>query len=535
LAALFSVAHVGIFRALGYPLSARMFALVHRFADMRSSIDQRLNAGFVTALVITPLLFLLLARLRPRVLDRPRPRAAVVALAVVWVVAGLALRAQTVPDSWRRRAGKNPHKEMLASIASLALFDQRARIGQSYPPEFLDDFKPAAARALPPVADFAPRNVIVVVLESVAAQYLSLYGASYDTTPRLVAESRNAVVFDRFYANAGYTFQSLVPIAYSVYPGLPWQYRTDTVAPLPPGLAGVLRGRGHRTAFLAAANPEWGGMDWKARDAGFEEVLGPVELGGPQASSWGTEDGALIDGLVRWIDKDPARPFFALAWTDQTHDPYTLSKETPPVDFLDEKRVPHGQMFERYLNAIRQADHHLGRLFAHLRAKGIADDTLVVVTGDHGEGFGHEHGILSHGLALYDECQRVPMVIWNPKLFSSPRRVAAAGAHVDLNPTIAHLLAVPPHPSWQGASLFSPDNPGRAYMALEVAGFKFAVVDDRYKYILHVADGYEQLFDLIDDPREQEDRSGRDPARSAAMRARISAFIDSEERALKSR
>jgi arylsulfatase A-like enzyme len=192
----------------------------------------------------------------------------------------------------------------------------------------------------------------------------------------------------------------------------------------------------------------------------------------------------------------------------------------------------HGDMFNRYLAALRQADHHLGRLFAALRARGLADDTLVVITGDHGEAFGEPHDVVSHGNGLYDECQRVPMILWNPRLFPGGRRDARVGAHVDINPTIAHLLNVTPASNWQGASLFSPDHPGRAYMMVDLSGYQFAVADAGHKYILHATAGFDRLFDLKADPLEQRDIARAQPQRAAELRSRISAFVHAEERYL---
>jgi glucan phosphoethanolaminetransferase (alkaline phosphatase superfamily) len=532
-AAAYAFVNVGIFKAVGQPLSARMIALVGRFGDLRSSITAHSDVGLAAATVAAGLA--MLAFVHPRLAGgRPHGAAAVVLMvaATVWVGCGMALRARAEPDSWVRVAGQSPHRVMVASIASWAFSDRRLNVAGPFPPEYLDDFKPAVERPRPALPQFArpPRNVILVVLESTAARYLSVYGSPHDTTPNLVAESRNALVFDRFYANVGYTYRSMVPLVFSVYPGLPWSYRSDMDPPIPPGLAGVLKGRGYRTAFLAAANPEWGGMDWMATTAGAERVLGPAELGGPSASSWGTEDGVLIDGLVRWIDADRSRPFFAVAWTDQTHDPYTLDAGTKPVDFLDETKVRHGDLLERYLNALRQADRHLGRLFEALRSRGLADDTLVVITGDHGEAFGDVHEVFSHGTGMFDECQRVPLILWNPRLFAGGRRDAQrVGAHVDLNPTLAHVLGVDPPATWQGASLFSPDHPGRAYMLTDLAGYQFAVTDGRYKYVLHPTGGFERLYDLRDDPLEQRDESKNRADVAGRMRARISAFVHAEE------
>src|SRR5262249_39089094 len=148
----------------------------------------------------------------------------------------------------------------------------------------------------------------------------------------------------------------------------------------------------------------------------------------------------MIDGLIQWIDKNRDKPFYAVAWTDQTHHPYTLAHDTQAIDFFDETKLPQGELLERYLNAIRQADRHLGRLLEALREKGLADDTLVVITGDHGEAFGSPHDVMGHGAALFDENLRVPLMLWNPRMFPKPERSAEPGGHVDLNPTLLHLL-----------------------------------------------------------------------------------------------
>jgi len=302
---------------------------------------------------------------------------------------------------------------------------------------------------------------------------------------------------------------------------------------MPAGLASLLKQRGYRTAFFAAGDPEWGGMDYMAKKAGMDEVFGPNELGGRMASSWGTEDGIVVDGLLKWIDADRERPFFTVIWTDQTHDPYVLSADTKPIDFLDEKSVTNGVRLERYLNTIHQADYHLGRLFAHLRQRNIADDTLMIVTGDHGETFGNIHNVTGHGSSLFDEGLRVPLMMWNPRLFPSPRRSSQVGGHVDINPTLAHLMGIEPPPGWQGASLFSEDHCGRVYLLADMSDIEFGVREGRYKYMLYVNGGFERLYDLEEDPQEHHDVSAQHPDVTAQLRDRVSAFVHAEERYIK--
>jgi arylsulfatase A-like enzyme len=536
IAAIFAVANIAIVHTLGYPLNARMLALAGRFTDLRSSMFEQASVGLVAGMVAAPLVFILASLWRFRIAPSRKIVAGIMALAICWISFGLVLRARAEPGAWEIRAGHNPHREFLGTLASRLLFDRRVELVGPYPAADMDDFKPAADRALPPLPRFSPppRNVIMVVLESTAAQYLSLYGASFDTTPNLVAESAHGMIFDRFYSHVGYTYCARMPLFFSVYPGLPWCYCYPDTRPIQPALPALLAQRGWRTALFTAADPEYDQLKYIAADAGLKEIFGPEELGGRMASSWGTEDGILIDGLIKWIDADKShKPFYAIAWTDQTHHPYTLSADTKPIEFVKADSMAHAEEFNRYLNAIRQADRHLGRLFQALRDRHLADDTLVVITGDHGEAFGDLHDVMGHGGGIYQENLRVPMMLWNPRLFPAGQRSQTPGGHVDINPTLAHLLGIAPPAHWQGASLFSPDHPNRVYLLADRSDYEFAVTDGRYKYALYQTDGFEKLFDLENDPHEQHDILSVHGDLTAEMRQRVSAFVHSEELFLK--
>jgi lipoteichoic acid synthase len=536
LAALYAVINVGVYGYLHRPLNARMFELVGRLDNMRSSIAAQCGIGLMIWLLATPAMYLLLASSKaPRFLQRRSVRGTVLVLAVVWICTGLALLSHTEPDSKKRREARNPHYEILASTFQELFSSHRANLGGAFPPEYLDDFKLAAEREYPRLATQGPRpkNVIVIVLESVAAQYMSVYESQFDTTPNLSAEAENAMVLDRGYSQSGWTYLSRLPLLYGVAPGLPWT-NGWRVVDQSTGLAKILRNeRGYRTAFFSGGDPDWDGMYWTAREAGMAEVFGPKELGGRMASSWGTEDGILVDGLIRWIDSDPNRPFYAMMWTDQTHHPCTLAHDTQPIDFLDENKTPNGELLERYLNALRQADRHLGRLFAALRQRNLADDTIVVITGDHGEAFGDTHEqMVGHGGGLYEENIRVPLIFWNPRLFPTSQRSDRPGGHIDINPTLAHMLDIHPPGTWQGASLISNDHPGRAYSMASGIDYQFGVTDGRFKYIVDIDGGYERLYDLKTDPHEQTDVAAQHRQVANEFHNRLGAFVQDEQRYL---
>jgi arylsulfatase A-like enzyme len=537
IAALYAVVNVGVYRHLRQPLNLRLLSLVGNPADLSSSLKAHSDPGVLAGAALAPLAFGLIVGRKRRALRFGRwAKLAIVAVALTWIACGAALLARTPPDAWQRRAGRNPHRAMLAS-----LFSRRGGAGvlgtldETYPSEYLADFRLAGQLPPPPpLPQFIPppKNVILIVLESTSAQYLSLYGSPYATTPTLLAESRNALVFDRFYAHIGYTFCSMMPLIEGVHPGLPWLYQPACPRPTPPGLASLLKSRGARTAFFSVADPDWFGIGSTVEGAGFDAVYGPREMHGPQASSWGTEDGVGVTALLDWIAAGPSdQPFFAMLWTDQTHDPYTLEQGAQPTAFVDPRAFSKAPDLNRYLSAIRQADRHLARLFDALRRRGLADDTLVVITGDHGEAFGDLHpDNLSHGSSLFDESLRVPLILWNPRLFPQGRRITdRVGGHQDVLPTIAHLLNITPPSDWQGASLLGPDHPGRVYLQADRISRQFGLTDGRWKYMLFAEGKYECLYDLQADPQERLDVSSDHPALVAEFRSRVSAQLRTEE------
>ena len=164
----------------------------------------------------------------------------------------------------------------------------------------------------------------------------------------------------------------------------------------------------------------WSGPAWatssKTRVTTRSRITGRWE--GATLTSWGTEDRLLFERLIRFIDEKPGQPFYAFCWTDQTHDPYKLGPTWKKIDFFGQQ-VParHAYDLGRYLNVLRQVDQHLAELFRALRDRGLANDTLVVITGDHGEAFSNPHDQRGHGFTAYQEDVNVPLILWNPRLF----------------------------------------------------------------------------------------------------------------------
>ncbi len=343
-------------------------------------------------------------------------------------------------------------------------------------------------------------------------------------------------MFENFYAHAPYTFCSFMALNFFIYPGMPWRYAPgDTFArngprALPPTLASMLKKRGARTAYLNNGDLEWAGMGWVLKDQGYDIIEDCRAMGGATLTSWGAEDRVLFERLIRFIDEKPEQAFYALCWTDQTHDPYAVGPTSKAIDFFGEQApTRHAEDLGRYLNVLHQLDQHLANLFRALRDRGLAEDTLVVITGDHGEAFGDPHDQRGHGFTAYQEDVNVPLILWNPRLFPGGQRVETVGGHVDLGATLADLLGFQPSEEWQGHSMFDPARPQRAYYLASIGEYLFGVRDRKWKYTFEATSGREFLTDLTVDPDESKNVAALQPDLCREFRHRVAAWVDFED------
>ena len=189
------------------------------------------------------------------------------------------------------------------------------------------------------VVNRPPPNVILLVLESVAARWTGLSGGLYDSTPNLKAESSRGIVFDNFYALVGRSSNALAAMLLSDYPKLDFHDFTEEFPDATTtSLAAVFRDRGYRTAFVTPSDLSWAGWDAFVRTRGFDDVHDYRSFPCSEpVSSWGVEDRCMVDDVIEFIDRDPTRPFFVMGWTQQTHHPY---EPTPGVPFLKLLREP---------------------------------------------------------------------------------------------------------------------------------------------------------------------------------------------------
>jgi arylsulfatase A-like enzyme len=319
---------------------------------------------------------------------------------------------------------------------------------------------------------------------------------------------------------------SMAAITLSIFPYMTWREYTVEYPKFPgTTLADALKPRGYRTAFLHSGDLAYAGGGAFLRNRGFDDIIDSADLGCPASTSWGCEDRFLADGLLRWIDLDCQTPFFAMAWTAQSHHPYEPSPERPFVDFFEGGTLPPDDYdLGRYLNTLAEVDRQVGRIFGGLRERDMADNTLVVVTGDHGEAFGDPHPTWGHGARIYEENIHVPFMLWNPRLWPKAARSQVVGSHVDVNPTVADILGLPSASSWHGRSVFDRLRPPRAYFYAANDDYLLGVREEDWKYIYNATAGRDELFNLKLDPSELRNAAREQGERVRRLRQRLAAW-----------
>jgi lipoteichoic acid synthase len=339
----------------------------------------------------------------------------------------------------------------------------------------------------------AGRNVILISLESTGAQYLGLYGASPDVMPNLSQLARNSFVFENAYAVYPESIKGLLTMLCSIYPAFDTSVERMGRAPCR-SVAALLAERGYRTALFHSGRFMYLGMEAVIHDRGFDTLADAGHIGGNHNSSFGVDEPATVARMLDWIDALPAGQRFFLTYLPIAgHHPYETPEPGPDSDRNE---------FGRYRNALRYGDVSLGTLIDGLRKRGLYENTVWVVVGDHGEAFGQHDGNYGHTFHLYEENLRVPFVIAIPGLHQEQVRSQQVVSLIDLAPTVLDVMGVNVPSSYQGRTALA----GEPLMALFFADYSQAFTglrDGRWKFISERGSGRSRLYDLQLDPGEK--------------------------------
>lgn len=385
------------------------------------------------------------------------------------------------------------------------------------------------ARIVPPVArssaarvERSVRNVLVVIVECLRPDHLSLYGYQRKTTPFLESHRDDLVLFRRGYAHAPST-ESSFPVIFT------GRYLPDKDVPRT-SIWRQLQTQGVRTAFVSSGQMRWGYLDSVIALHEAEYLFTAANADSSERvkfssdpKDYGVDDRIALARYQEFLKGlGPHDSTFSVLHLDASHYPYQEPNEfrkfTPTLGDGDKGRtlgevraaitdpLLRERLMNSYDNGIAFADHLIGEVVGSLKALGRLDDTAIVITSDHGEAFG-EHDSGFHGTTLFEEQVHVPIIVRLPEHLADIRERVSIQSDsprglVDLLPTAFDLLGIENDPGFEGLSWL--DEARKPYEVLLYSGFgrKVAIVLGQQKFIFDCLTLEAFHFDLESDPSE---------------------------------
>ncbi len=387
-------------------------------------------------------------------------------------------------------------------------------------------------------------NIVLIVIDTLRADHLPFYGYAHSTAPFLSELAQEGIVFDRAYSTSSWTapataslFTSLYPFQHGVITGMVATRRaleldptitlnaiSDEAVTIPE----IMQRAGYRT-FGVADNLNICAAE--GFDQGFDAFHSDNDRGA-----------AAVNAQVEdWKEEilEPESPYFLYLHYMDPHKPYTPQR--PWSARLGATGTPE---ISAYDSEIRHVDEHIRMLFEML---GWSEDSIVVVTADHGEEFG-DHGDFRHGNNLYNETLQVPLLVYPASAFGRESgRVSEPVSLIDLLPTLREISGVRPAGHEEGRSLLGVLRGESRSLADRKELFAYlqrtrldsrkgeelvvrAVIAGSQKYILTIPGAREELYDVVDDPHETKDLLLGHPDRGAELRMRFEAFEQASHR-----
>jgi arylsulfatase A-like enzyme len=442
-------------------------------------------------------------------------------------------------------------------------------------------------------------NIVLIVIDALRARNLGCYGAEGNPSPHIDRIAEQGILFENSFSCWNTTDQSLTSILTGRYPRTHGITHHGDKIPLEDLeifkklniklLSEILQRAGYRT-FAVDWMGRWfkNGFDtygytpkrnlfqkaayglftlpylhikYIVRGISIVKIYKKKRNASPRAN-WRTfkevfqtfrflfelariHDSGFVTGLAEeLIHRARGDRFFFFIHYWDTHPPYNCPRKYWPQGKIHNSL---DMLSKKYQGAVKYVDRNLGRLLLFMEKEDLLDETLILITSDHGESL-TEHEIFFDHHGLYDVTTHVPLILFAPELLPSKRRIKALVQHVDLVPTLCELLGIEAgERQWDGRSLLTlisgdkeqirdhaltEESYAERKIALRTKEYKYIYAPDgkgKCKYCQRVHGGSEELYSLADDPEETENKIEQNQLQAEKMRLMITEIINALE------
>lgn len=378
-------------------------------------------------------------------------------------------------------------------------------------------------------------NILFITIDALRPDHLSCYGYRRNTSPNIDGVAQEGVIFSEAISQGASTIPSLPSIMYSRY------FRTNNMAPTLDSIKNVkipfstifeiLQSKGYFTV-VACAHPAFQPLfytDSYYCQKGLNKI---IEFDDVKPHAWQVTN-RVIRWLKKYCKKPFKKPFFLWIHYMDTHTPYILPlcykakfcwdelMQPPcpikiltrppwiggiPLPYIEYNITDFRYYIAQYDGAISLVDEYIGFIIEYLKENNLWNNTLVIISADHGEAMGEHDFYLVHSLHLYDEFIRVPLIIKLPKNLVQSKRIEQQVELIDIVPTILDILGIKKYNFMQGESLLplilNDGNYNKKY-AFSNAGVLRCVRTSQWKLIFDESNNSYEMYDLGNDPKER--------------------------------
>lgn|GEM_PF-1735193 len=382
--------------------------------------------------------------------------------------------------------------------------------------------------AEPLLADGPRHNVLLITLDTTRADRLGCYDNERDLTPNLDALAENGLLYDGAYCTMPLTGPSHTAILSGLRPRETGVVQNGLVVPEEIDmLPEIFAASGYRTGAVVAAFPVSSKLGFDRGFGFYDDYFSPFNAltrltFARLAGDFGflrtkgrlqRRAAEVTDRALAWLDADDERPFFLWAHYFDPHTPYD-----PPPEYLPTGRSDPPEV-RAYDGEVAYMDAEVGRLLDYITDNGLADDTVIIATADHGESLGEHDYYWDHGRYVYEPSMRVPLIIAGPGV--EPGATYAKPMSNSAVFYFASALAV-------GEPLPEVDEPPIFGEALEEGIYRTmwlaATGGSFYKFISNHGVGTDELYNFTTDPGELDNTIETEPKVAAELAEALRTF-----------